>query len=88
MSLNERKRQLPTCLKMRIELPVSNSNSKNNSVNQRLALTGDPAGTRTQDLQLRRLLLYPTELRNLSRGKITIFFRLNKQKLLTNLSFG
>ena len=34
----------------------------------------DPVGARTQDLQLRRLLLYPTELRNHFAGQNYDFF--------------
>ena len=42
----------------------------------------DPVGARTQDLQLRRLLLYPTELRNQS------IYLLSPQSCLSMEQFG
>ena len=58
-------------------------------INGSLDLTGDPGATRTRDPQLRRLLLYPTELRDPFRtAKVTnIKFLTNDQPSTGNLNF-
>ena len=57
-------------------------NLLNLNLNKLLFFLRDPGGIRTHDPQLRRLLLYPTELRDrfISNAKVMIFFIFAKNK--------